>query len=73
MKNLNLKIEGMHCKNCAALIRLLFEDIEGIAVNEVDYHSGEAVVQFDENKISQEKIIEIINETHYKVIAATES
>ncbi len=67
MKKLSLKIEGMHCKTCAAFIRMLFEDVEAVKVNDVDYHSGDALIEFDENKISKEKIVEIINDTHYKV------
>jgi len=54
-----LKIKGMHCKSCEALIK---SDLKDIGVNsEIDYKSGKAVIEFDESKINLEKIKEIIS------------
>lgn len=58
-----LKIKGMHCKNCEMLIKSGLEDI-GVKA-EVEYISGKAVVEFDESKISFEKIKEAIKKEGY--------
>ena len=59
----NLNIKGMHCKSCAKLIESEFQDkVKSIKVEE----SGKATIDFDEKKISLQKIKEIIKELGYQ-------
>ncbi len=61
-----LKIEGMHCKSCAILINSELEDI-GVKSN-IDYKSGKAEIEFDEDKISENQIKDAIKKEGYKVV-----
>lgn len=61
---INLKIKGMHCKSCETLISDALADA-GVK-SRVDSKKGTAVVEFDESKISLEKIKSIIAKEGYK-------
>jgi len=61
---INLNIKGMHCKSCVKLIESEFQDkVNSIKVEE----NGKATIDFDEKKISEKKIKEIIRELGYQV------
>ena len=46
MAERRMRIDGMHCQNCAARVKKAIDGIEG-AVSEVDFASGIAVVRMD--------------------------
>ena len=59
----NLNIKGMHCKSCIKLIENELKD----KVNKVQVQeNGIATIDFDEKKISLQKIKEIIKELGYQ-------
>lgn len=59
----NLNIKGMHCKSCAKLVESEFQDkVKSIKVEE----SGKTTIDFDEKKISLQKIKDIIKELGYQ-------
>ena len=62
---INLKIKGMHCKSCKMLIEDALDDL-GVKSN-VDNEKGTATIEFDENKISADKIKKAIEKEGYKV------
>lgn len=52
------KISGMHCNSCAKMIEGELEDkVEKVSV---DFKKGQAIVEFDENEISEKEIKSII-------------
>lgn len=58
-------IKGMHCNSCARHIEDgLKSDVNKISVS---YASGQAVIEFDENKISEKRIREKIEKLGYTV------
>ncbi len=61
---LELNIRGMHCKSCEELIKDSLNDIDVQA--EADYKTGLIKLNFDEKKISLDKIKKIILECGYK-------
>ncbi len=65
MKKIILKVKGMHCKSCSMLIEDALEDLG--AKSKVNDKEGIAVVEFDENKVSEEKIRAAIKKEGYKV------
>jgi len=65
MKKLKLKIEGMHCTSCAMSIDFDLEDM-GVKSAKTSYARQETEVEFDEEKIKPQKIIEQIEKTGYK-------
>jgi sulfite exporter TauE/SafE/copper chaperone CopZ len=63
MKEKTIYISGMTCTGCEKILeRALEEKVEEIKAN---YETGKIKVKFDENKISIEKIFDIIQEKGY--------
>lgn len=65
MKSVLLKIDGMHCSSCAMNIDFDIEDLNGVKFCKTSYARQESEVEFDESKISIEKILGQIRETGY--------
>lgn len=65
MKKLKLKIEGMHCTSCAMNIDFDLEDL-GVKSVKTSYAKQETEVEFDEEKIKPQQIIDQIKKTGYK-------
>lgn len=64
MKKINLNIEGMHCSSCSRLIESELQDkVKSISVNP---DTNKAVIEFDEKKISEQQIKNIITELGYR-------
>lgn len=55
-----LNITGMHCESCAKIIEMELADQPGIIKTAVDYKNQSAAIEYDQEKISIEKVIEII-------------
>jgi copper chaperone CopZ len=64
---IELKIDGMHCGNCALDIKETLEDEKGIEKAEVSFDTKVANIEFDENKISQATIVETVKNLGYQV------
>lgn len=59
------KIEGMDCASCAMNIDGELEDTEGVKSANTSYAKQETEVEYDEDKVSEKKIIEIIEKVGY--------
>lgn len=63
-----IKIEGLSCGHCVNAVSTILKNIEGVLKYEVSLPNL-AVVEFDENKVSLEKIKQEINDSEiYKAI-----
>lgn len=64
---MNLKVKGMHCDSCATLIK---EDLADIGVSNiiVKVKEGLVSVEFDENKLTINKIKDAIQALNYEVL-----
>lgn len=60
-----VKIEGMHCENCAKRITQALEEIDGV-IAKTDYKKGISMISFDRN-INNQTIESIIQKAGYKV------
>ena len=47
VKRRTMKIDGMHCQNCAERVKAAVNSVDGAAAEYVDYRSGTADVKFD--------------------------
>ena len=63
---LKFKITGMHCTSCAMNIDGELEDTDGIKQSNTNYAKSQTEVEFDEEKVDDKKIVEIINNAGYK-------
>lgn len=59
------KITGMHCTSCAMNIDGELEDTEGVTQSHTSYAKQETEVLFDEKKIDEENVMEIIKSLGY--------
>lgn len=66
IKKAILKIDGMVCVNCENLIKDVLLENSGVIKVETSYSKGTAEIDYDEDKISINDLIEIINEEGYK-------
>jgi copper chaperone CopZ len=57
------KIKGMHCPSCATLVECDLEDA-GVKAS-ASYPKEELMVEFDESKIDEKRIIELIKKSGY--------
>lgn len=62
------KIKGMHCTSCAMNIDFDLEDLDGIKFSRTSYASQITEIEYDNNKVSEEKILETVKETGYTAI-----
>lgn len=61
-----IKIEGMHCTSCAMSIDMDLEDLEGVSSCKTSYTKQTAEVEFDEEKVQEEEVKEVIEKLGYK-------
>lgn len=59
------KVSGMTCAGCETTIKLALEQTPGIRSSEVSYDRGEAVVEYDSNVTTPEKLRDAISQTGY--------
>lgn len=65
MKKILLDISGMHCTSCAMNIDGELEDTIGIKESNTNYAKQKTTVEYDSEKISENKIIETIKKVGY--------
>lgn len=66
-KKLELTVSGMTCSACELHIESEVKKIAGVSFVKASYQKGSATIEYDEQKIKTDKIIEAINGTGYKV------
>ena len=72
MIKLVLKVKGMHCASCSVLIDKLLSKQPGVLSIKTSYGAEKTAVEFDESKISLEKIDEFIHKLGYDLIRPDE-
>lgn len=66
MKEIKLKIEGMHCAGCSTRLEKVLNNLEGVETAKVSLEEKKATIKYDETKISLESIKEAIEDTGFK-------
>ena len=69
IKKISLQIKGMHCSSCSMNIDGELEDVSGVVKANTSYAKSQTEVEFDPDKITPERIKEIIKTTGYEVEA----
>ena len=72
MTKIVLKVTGMHCASCSILIDKLLKKQDGIINSNTSYGAQKVSLEFDESKITLEKIDEFVNKLGYDVIRPDE-
>lgn len=66
-RSTTIRVDGMHCKMCAASVTKALKATAGVEDVQVSAEKGEAVVKFDDAKVTLAKLREVINSTGFKV------
>ena len=65
-RTVTIRVEGMHCQNCAASLEKKLKATAGVQAVRVSFEKKEAWVKFDDRTISVAQIREVINSTGYR-------
>jgi copper chaperone CopZ len=68
-----LGVEGMICDSCAAGIKSMLKRTAGVIAVDVSYQKKEAVVDYNPEKVTPEKIVETVNNLGYKATVKSKS
>ena len=65
MKKTTIKIDGMTCQHCVMAVK---KELQKLDINQLDVKIGEATIEFDENKLNDDKIKAAVKEAGYTVV-----
>ena len=65
-RTVTIRVEGMHCQNCAASLEKKLKATAGVQAVRVNFARKQAWVKFDDRRISVAQIREVINSTGFK-------
>src|SRR5690242_2819639 len=67
-KTATIRVQGMHCKICSASVAKALKATPGVERVTVSFEKGEAVIQYDDQKVTVAKLREVINSAGYKAV-----
>jgi copper chaperone CopZ len=65
-KTVTIKVDGMKCAKCSASVSKALKATEGVEDAQVSSEKGEAVIKYDDQKLTEAKLREVINSTGFK-------
>lgn len=65
INHITLKIHDMHCTSCAMNIDGELEDMPGVKSANTSYAKALTEVEFDEQKVSVDKLLEAVSKAGY--------
>src|SRR6185369_439467 len=65
-KTVTIKVDGMKCAKCSASVYKALKATEGVEDAQVSSEKGEAVIKYDDQKLNEAKLREVINSTGFK-------
>jgi copper chaperone len=68
MATTTLKIQGMTCNHCVMRVAKALKGTTGVQDAQVDLQKGQAVVTYDEAKVSLDNLSFAVVEAGYKVV-----
>ena len=66
MKEVNLKIEGMHCAGCSTRLEKVLNNLEGVETAKVSLGEKKATIKYNEEETNIENIKEAIEDAGFK-------
>jgi mercuric ion binding protein len=67
-RTVTIKVEGMKCAKCSASVTKALKATEGVEDAQVSSEKGEAVIKYDDQKLTETKLREVINSTGFKAV-----
>lgn len=66
MKEIKLKIEGMHCTGCSSRLEKVLNNTDGVESATVSFEKKQAIITYNESQTDIEQIKQIIKDTGFK-------
>lgn len=66
-KTTTIRIEGMKCNQCSSSVAKALKATDGVQEVSISSEKGEAVITYDDEKVTEAKLREVINGTGFKV------
>ncbi len=70
MKKTKLKIGGMSCQHCVKTVTEALTQLEGVTRAKVNLRKGEAVVRYDESRITLAHLIQAVTDAGFEHLRA---
>lgn len=67
IKTTTIHITGMKCGNCSSSVTKALKATAGVQDVQVSHEKGEAVITYDDQKVTEAKLRDVINGTGFKV------
>jgi copper chaperone CopZ len=67
-KKATIRVDGMTCAKCTGSVEKALKATPGVEKVEVNLQRKEAVVEYDDAKVTEAKLREVINGTGFKVV-----
>lgn len=67
-KTVTIRVGGMKCGRCSGSVTKALKATPGVEDAQVNLEKGEAVVKYDDEKVTEIKLREIINRTGFKTV-----
>src|SRR5689334_4075465 len=68
-KTVTIRVDGMKCEKCSASVTKALKATEGEEDAQVSSDKGEAVIKYDDQKLTEAKLRDVINSTGFKAVA----
>ena len=66
-KTATIRVSGMKCGSCSSSVAKALKATAGVQNAEVSHEKGEVVITYDDEKVTEAKLREVINGTGFKV------
>src|SRR5687768_9893811 len=67
-KKATIRVDGMTCAKCTGSVEKALKATPGVEKVEVNLQRKEAVVEYDDEKVTEAKLREVINGTGFKAV-----
>lgn len=67
-KKSTIRVDGMKCAKCSGSVEKALKATPGVEKVEISLDRKEAVVEYDDAKVTEAKLREVINGTGFKVV-----
>jgi mercuric transport protein len=67
-KTSTIRVDGMMCSKCSGSVEKALKATPGVEKVQVSLERKEAVVQYDDAKVTEAKLREVINSTGFKAV-----
>ena len=65
-RTVTIRVKGMRCGNCSSSVAKALKATQGVQEAQVSSEKGEAVVTFDDEKVTEAQLREVIDATGFK-------